>query len=209
MMPAPMMAATQAPATSRESKPSSTGRAPSALAQDAHRRLGDDAELALRAGDQAEQVVAGASRCVAADLDHRAVDQHHRHAEQVVGGDAVFQAMRAARVHADVAGDGAGELARRIGRVEEALMRDRAGDAEIGDARSAPGRCGCRSRCRARGSSSRRRRRRRPPAAGRRPASEVPAPRGTTGTPLAWQTAARPPPPRSSRAARRRAACAR
>ena len=71
---------------------------------------------------------------LAADLDHRAVDQHHRDAEEVVGGDAVFQAMRAAGVHGDVAGDGAGELARRIGRVEEARMRDRLGDGEVGDA---------------------------------------------------------------------------
>ena len=71
---------------------------------------------------------------LAADLDHRAVDEHHRDAEQVVGGDAVFQAMRAAGVHADIAGDGAGELRGRIGRVEEALMRHRLADGEIGDA---------------------------------------------------------------------------
>ena len=77
MMPAPMMAATQAPATSRVSKPNSTGRAPSARAQDAHRRLGDDAELALRAADEAEQVVARRVEVRAADLDDRAVHQHH------------------------------------------------------------------------------------------------------------------------------------
>ena len=44
-------------------------------AQDAHRRLGDDAELALGAADEAEEVVAGAVEMPAADLDHRAVDQ--------------------------------------------------------------------------------------------------------------------------------------
>ena len=103
-------------------------------AQDAHGRLGDDAELALRADDQAEEVVAGAVEMRAADLDDGAVDQHHLDAEHVVGGDAVLQAMGAAGVHGDVAGDGAGELARRIGRVEEALVRDRLADAEVGDA---------------------------------------------------------------------------
>src|SRR3954463_13034184 len=56
----------------------------------------------------------------ASDLDHRAVEQHHRDAEQVVGGDTVLQAMRAAGVHGDVAGDRAGQLARRVGGIEEA-----------------------------------------------------------------------------------------
>ena len=60
--------------------------------------------------DEAEQIVAGGVEPVAADIDDRAVDQHHLHAEHVVGGDAVFQAMRAAGIHADIAADGAGEL---------------------------------------------------------------------------------------------------
>ncbi len=50
-------------------KPSSIGRAPSACAQDAHRRLGDDAELAFRADDQPQQIVARLIEMVAADLD--------------------------------------------------------------------------------------------------------------------------------------------
>ena len=59
---------------------------------------------------EAEQVVAGRIQSLAADVDDRAVDQHQRDAEQVVGGHAVFQAMRAAGIHGDVAGDRAGEL---------------------------------------------------------------------------------------------------
>ena len=47
-------------------------------AQDAHGRLGDDAELALRAARPGRAGRSRAlSRCVAADLDDRAVDQHH------------------------------------------------------------------------------------------------------------------------------------
>ena len=57
-----------------------------------------------------------------------------RHAEQVVGGDPVLQAVGAAGVHRDVAGDGAGELARRVGGVEEILVLDRRRDAEVGAA---------------------------------------------------------------------------
>ena len=55
MMPAPMMAETHWPAASLESKPSSIGPRALGRAQDAHGRLGDDAELALRADHQAQQ----------------------------------------------------------------------------------------------------------------------------------------------------------
>jgi hypothetical protein len=47
--------------------------------------------------------------------------------------------MGAAGVHGDVAGDGAGELARRVRRVEEALVRDRGRDGEVGDPGFDPG----------------------------------------------------------------------
>ncbi len=52
--------------------------------------------------------------------------------EQVVGRHAVFQAMRPAGVHRDIARDRAGELAGRVGRVEEILVLHRPGYAEIG-----------------------------------------------------------------------------
>ena len=57
-----------------------------------------------------------------------------RSAEDVVGGDPVLEAVRAAGVHGDVAADGAGELARRIGGIEEAAMGDSIGDVDVGDA---------------------------------------------------------------------------
>jgi hypothetical protein len=129
-----MMAATQEPACSLVGKPNRTGRAPFGRAQDAHGRFRDDAELAFRADDQAEDVEPGRIEMRAADLHTAAVQHDQRDAEHVVGGDAVFQAMRAARIHADIAADRAGELRGRVGRVEEALGHDLAGDGEIGDA---------------------------------------------------------------------------
>ena len=124
-----MIAATAEPACSLVGKPNRTGRA-----QDAQGRLGDDAELALRADHQPEQVVAGRIQGVAADVHDRAVEQHHADAQNVVGGDAVFQAMGAAGVHRDIAADGAGELRRRVGGVEEAAVANGIADGEIGDA---------------------------------------------------------------------------
>ena len=53
----------------------------------------------------------------------------------MVEGDAVFEAMGAAGIHADIAGDGAGELRGRVGGVEEAVFGHRRRDREVGDAR--------------------------------------------------------------------------
>jgi hypothetical protein len=72
MMPAAMMAATRRrPARWSESR--AAWRAPSPAAQDAHRHLGDDAEQALGAGHQAEQVVALGVEVLAAEAEHLAV----------------------------------------------------------------------------------------------------------------------------------------
>ena len=104
------------------------------LFQEPHRDFGDDAEQSLRAGDDAEQIVAAGIEMLAAEPQHLAVHQHHFEAEDVVGGHAVFQAMHAAGILRDIAADGAGDLRRRIGRVIEAVGRDRRADREIGDA---------------------------------------------------------------------------
>jgi hypothetical protein len=103
------------------------------LLQDPHRDLGDDAEQALRAGDDAHQVVAAVS-ATCRRSDDLARHQHDLAAEHVVGGHAVFQAMHAAGILRDIAADRAGDLRRRIGRVVEAGMRHRLADGEIGDA---------------------------------------------------------------------------
>ena len=52
----------------------------------------------------------------------------------MVHGEAVLQAVRASGVLGDVASDRADLLARGVGRVEEAVLRDGTGDVEVGDA---------------------------------------------------------------------------
>ncbi len=101
---------------------------------DLDRRFGDDAELAFRTDDEAQKIVAVAFERGAADFDDRAVDQHHLDAQDVVRRHAVLEAMRAAGVHRDVAGNRAGKLRRWIGRVEKTLLSDARRDLEIGDA---------------------------------------------------------------------------
>ena len=119
MMPEPMMAATHWPAASQELKPSSTGRAACGLRQDLQRRFGDDAELALGADDERQEVVAFRIEVRAADLDDLAVHQHDLEAEHVVGRHAVFEAVGAARVHREVAAD----ACRRAGSMDPARRR--------------------------------------------------------------------------------------
>ena len=67
MMPAAIIAATQAPALSTLSKPMSSARAVCGPLQDPHRGLSDDAEQALRADDQPEQIVVAAVEMLAAE----------------------------------------------------------------------------------------------------------------------------------------------
>ena len=104
------------------------------LAQQAHRDLGDDAQQPFRAGHQAHQVVALGVEVLAAQPHHFAGHQHHLDAKKVVGRESVLQAVHAARVLRDVAADRAGDLRAGVGRVVEALVLDRLGDAEVGDA---------------------------------------------------------------------------
>ena len=133
-MPPAMMAATQDAAASVELKPSSIGRAPSGAFEQTHGRLGNDAELALRAGNERQEIVAGSIEIGAADVDDLAIHHDHADTEQVVHGDAIFEAMGAAGIGGDVATHRAGDLARRIGCVEEALAGCRLRDGDIGDA---------------------------------------------------------------------------
>ena len=87
----------------------------------ADQRLGDDAEHALGADHGPGQVVAGVAGRAAAGPDDAAVGQDDLQTENVIRGHAVLEAVRAAGILGDVAADGAGFLARRIGREEEAV----------------------------------------------------------------------------------------
>ena len=83
-----------------------------------HRHLGGDAERALGPDEHAEQVVAGRVGCAR----RRAGPVRRRRApprapSDVVGGEAVLEAVGAAGVLGDVAADGADLLAGRVGRV--------------------------------------------------------------------------------------------
>ena len=65
----------------------------------------------LRTANDSEKIKSARIEMRTANVENLSVHCHHADTEQVVGGDAVFQAVRAAGVHGDVAGDGAGELA--------------------------------------------------------------------------------------------------
>ena len=101
--------------------------------------FGDHAELPLGTDDQAKQVVTGQVEGLAPDLDHLAFHGHKGHAENVVGGHPVLQAMRPARVHGDIAADGAGDLARWVRRVEQAQIVHGSGDVAVGHPSLHPG----------------------------------------------------------------------
>jgi len=80
-----------------------------------HRDLGHDAERAFGPDERADQVVAVMVDRLAADPDDRPVGEHELEPGDVVGRDAVRERVRAARVLGDVASEGAGLLARRVG----------------------------------------------------------------------------------------------
>ena len=92
--------------------------------------LGHDPESALGAHESRHQV----ERPVSLQRDHAAVGQHHLQLDHMVGGEAVFEAVRTAGVFGDVAADRAHLLAGRVGCVVETVPGDRAADLEVGDA---------------------------------------------------------------------------
>ena len=68
-----------------------------------------------------------------AEADHLARHQHHLDSKDVVGGEAVLQAMHASGVFSHIAADGAGDLAGRIRCIEEPVSRRRLADGEVAD----------------------------------------------------------------------------
>ena len=104
------------------------------LAQDLHHHLNDDAQQAFRAGNYAQQIKPALRAALAAQGDDLAARQHQGDAQQIVGGQAIFQAVQPAGILRHIAADGAGNLAGGIGRVIEALGFHRLGDVQIGDA---------------------------------------------------------------------------
>ena len=72
---------------------------------------------------------------LAAELHARPAREHDLDAQQIVGGEPVFEAMQPAGIFRHIAADGAGDLAGGIGRVIKAFRFHRPGDVEIGHAR--------------------------------------------------------------------------
>ena len=100
---------------------------------DAQRDAHGDAHRPLRPDEHAEQVGARLVEALAAELDQLAVREHDREAAHVVDGEAVLEAVGAARVLGDVAADRAHLLARGIGRVVVAVRGDGLRHVEVGD----------------------------------------------------------------------------
>ena len=86
--------------------------------------LGGDAKGTLRAHENAPQVVPWNFPGPGAQVDHGAVFQRHPHAQDMVGGGAVGQAVRAAGVFRDVPAQAARLLAGRVGGVAHAELAD-------------------------------------------------------------------------------------
>ncbi len=105
------------------------------LAHQAHGDLGDQHHGAFRARQQAGEIVAGRIQRLAADGHRRSVGQNGFEAQHVIGGDAVGQRVRPARVLRHIAADGAGLLAGGIGRVEISVALHRLRDFQIHHAR--------------------------------------------------------------------------
>src|SRR5258708_27415478 len=89
--------------------------------QEADLDLRDRAQRSLRADQHSTQVESDPLWRIAADPVDAAIREHDLHAEHVVGGNPVVEAMRAARVLGRVAADGAGFLTGRVGPIEESV----------------------------------------------------------------------------------------
>ena len=96
--------------------------------------LGHDAERALRAGERAEQVVAGRHARAVAEPGQLAGRRDDLQAGHVVHGEPVLQAVRPAGVLRHVAADRADHLAGRVGRVEQAERRRGLAHRQVGHA---------------------------------------------------------------------------
>ena len=105
------------------------------LAQQANGYLGHDRQRPLRPDDDAAQIEARAFSLQAADPLDAAVGVNDLHAQDVVGGDAVCEAVRPAGVFRNIAADSAGALAGRVGREVKPMLGDDFGQPQVDDAR--------------------------------------------------------------------------
>lgn len=96
--------------------------------------LESDAEKAFGTAEEAGVIGAEMLAAAATEFDDFAGGKNNFHAEDMVGGHAVFEAMRAAGVEGNVSSNGADGLAGGVGSVVETVGRGGFGDVEIDDA---------------------------------------------------------------------------
>ena len=95
-------------------------------------RLGHHAQLAFRPANHPQQIQAWGVTIGPANFDHRTAHQNQSHAEQIIRRHAIFQTMRPAGIHRDIARDGTSQLAGRVGRIKPAIRLDSTGHAQVG-----------------------------------------------------------------------------
>ena len=135
----------------------------------------------------AHQVGPGRIEPLAAEVNDLAVGQHELERRHVGDREAVLEAVGAAGVLGDVAADRADLLARRVGRVVEALAARQPASPRGSSRPARRRRDRCRDRARGSGSCARARSRSRRRCGSAPPESPVPAPRATNGTPCSSQ----------------------
>src|SRR5687768_4237925 len=91
-------------------------------------------EAAFRADERAAQIVAVALTSVAAELDHVAAREHHRHGQNVVQRHTVLETVRPTCIFSDVPADGARRITGWIGSVEETVWCDVLVEPQVHDA---------------------------------------------------------------------------
>ncbi len=113
-------------------------RSAGGVGQQSHRDRGRDAHGSFAADEAPAQVVARLIGLEAPEARDRPVGEHDVERAHVRRGDARSEAMRPAGVGGDVAADRARLLRRRIGRVVQPEMGDRAREIEVEHARLHP-----------------------------------------------------------------------
>ncbi len=101
------------------------------LGDESYADLGHHRQHAFAADHQRQQVVARRIQRLGTELHCVAGDAQAAHAHHVVHGEAVLEAMHAARVLGHIAADGAGDLRRRVRRVIQAIGSRRIGDGQV------------------------------------------------------------------------------
>ena len=120
-MPAAMMSATHWPASGTESNAASKVRVTGGLGSNRSVASTTTPSSPSEPATMPSRSKPRAPGALPPSDDALAASQRDLDAQQIVRGQAVFQTVQPAGIFRDIAADGAGDLARRIGRVVEAV----------------------------------------------------------------------------------------